>query len=186
MPTETDDDRRQQILQVHAELIHTVVRACENRDLRPPLEEYLQHAIESGWENLVRAIRLILDGRRDPAVLEQLDEEDRVIVTSILLGLQNPDTLPDPDAPADAAAAAPGLAQMIHMARRGDAEALQTLANMGEQMSTVGGDMARIAGTLRALIDGERDADRLAVGMGAKGKSLLLSIIEELGKLDAH
>jgi hypothetical protein len=57
---------------------------------------------------------------------------------------------------------------------------------MGEQMLSAGGDMARLSATFRPLIDGERDADKLSRGMGPQGRSLLLSIIEELAKLDAH
>jgi hypothetical protein len=179
-------DKSQQILQVHARLIHAVVQACHNRDLLPPLEEMLRHAEAQGWTRLVAAVRQILKGRRDTGLLEGLDDEDRVIVGSVIAGLHDPKTLPDPDAQPEAAHAAPGLADMIDMARRGDARALKALGDMGEQMLSVGGDMARLAATFRPLIDGERDADKLARGMGPQGRGLLLSIIEELAKLDAH
>lgn len=181
------DDKTRQILQVHAQFIHAVVRACQNRDLRPPLEGFLRQAVEQGWGELVAAVRLVLEGRRDAGVLQGLDDDDRIIISTILAGLQNPAVLPDPDAaPADSTHAAPGLAHMIHLARRGDAQALQALANMGEQMVSAGGDMARLGGSFRALLDGERDADKLCREMSSKGRSLMLSLLEELGKLDSH
>jgi len=179
-------ERSRQILQTHAQLIHAVVQACHDTSLRPALEEYLGQAADDGWHGLVAAVRKILEGRRDPELLEGLDDEDRTIVSGILSALQDPTTLPDLDAQPDPAEAAPGLGYMIDLARRGDAYALQAIANMGEQMSRVGGDMARLAGTFRQLINGERDADKLSRGMGPKGKGLLLSIIEELGRRDTH
>ena len=75
---------------------------------------------------------------------------------------------------------------MIHASARGDARAFQLLGNMGEQMSQVGGDMARVAGILRRLVNGERDPDALTKGMGKQAESLTLSVLEELGKLEQH
>jgi hypothetical protein len=46
--------------------------------------------------------------------------------------------------------------------------------------------MARLAGSLRPLVQGERDADKLTEGMSAEGEKLVLAILEELGKLDRH
>jgi hypothetical protein len=39
---------------------------------------------------------------------------------------------------------------------------------------------------MRRLVDGERNAELLCKGMGAQGESLVLSLLEELGKLEAH
>lgn len=179
-------ERARQILQVHAPLIHAVVDACHNRELLPHLEEALRDAADDGWAALVAAVRLILAGRRDDGLLTGLDDEDRVIVTGILEGLRNPATLPALDARPDAVHAAPGLARLIAAARRGDVPALQALANMGEQMSRVSGDMAQLAAKFRVLVNGERDADVLTRGMGARGRGLMFSILEELGKLERH
>jgi len=82
--------------------------------------------------------------------------------------------------------AAPGLAHMIHAARTGNAQALALIGNMAEQMSTVGGPMARLAGIIRPMIQGERDPDRLTKGMDSQGERLVLEILAELGKLEAH
>lgn len=179
-------DRNRQILQIHAGLIHRVVAACHNRDLIPALDPIIQASVANGWVALMGAVRQILAGRRDMSLLAALDEEDRVIVEAILRGIQDPASLPDPDAQPEAGAAAPGLAAMIQAAAGGDVRALQALAGMAEQMTAAGGDMARLGGMVRRLVNGERDADRLTQGMGAQGRALVLSILEELGKTSLH
>ena len=75
---------------------------------------------------------------------------------------------------------------MINGARSGNLETLQLLGGMAQQMLRAGGDMARLAGSLRPLVQGERDADKLTEGMSAEGEKLVLAILEELGKLDRH
>lgn len=179
-------EKAEQIRQMHAGLIHRVVIACQNRQLVPDLDAVLKNAEDNGWLQLVGAIRRILDGARDAKILARLDEEDSVIVESILHGLQNPQTLPALDAGPDASAAAPGLAAMIHAARRGDAETLHTLADMATTMMAGGGDMAHLAAVMRPLIEGEREPDKLCKGMTAQGESLVLAILSELGKLEIH
>ena len=75
---------------------------------------------------------------------------------------------------------------MINGARSGNLETLQLLGGMAQQMLRAGGDMARLAGSLRPLVQGERDADKLTEGMSAEGEKLVLAILEELAKLDRH
>ena len=176
-------DREQQIRQSHAVLIHQVVKASHNPAEKPALQQMLQMAQQQGWDDLVRTIRLIVDGRRDEALLNGLDEEDTVIIRSILQGIQNPASLPDPNQGADPTMAAPGLAHMIHAASRGDAQALQAAAYMAEQMINTQGDMRLLGGQLKRLLDGERNPDVLCKGMGPSGQQLVLSLLEELNKL---
>jgi hypothetical protein len=64
--------------------------------------------------------------------------------------------------------------------------ALMMLANMSEQMVRAGGDMARLGGMMRKLMDGERDADKLTVGMSVQGQELVYAILNEIGKLAIH
>lgn len=174
----------------HASLIHQVVLACQQAspqaEPRVTLESALEVAVQQGWLDLVRVIRAIVNGSRDAALLQGLDEEDRVIVTAILEGLQNPASLPDLNQQGDPTQAAPGLAQMIHAAGRGDAQALQAVSTMAEQMLSAPGDMARLGGNLKRLIDGERDAARLCKGMGPSGEQLMLNLIEELNRLGSQ
>lgn len=141
---------------------------------------------QNGWGSLVAAIRKILDGSRDESLLKGLDEEDAVIAGAILQGLQDPTTLPKPDQQADATLAAPMLATLINDARRGDHNAVIMLGGMAEQMSAVGGDMANIGAILKNMIDGERDVDKLCDKVGPQGESLIVQILEELGKLEVH
>ena len=179
-------DKAQQIVLAHTGLIHAVVVTCQNRDRLIELEPLLEAASANGWTALVTSIRRILGGARDAQVLAGLDEEDRVIVEAILRGLQNPASLPDPQTRPDPGMAAPGLAGMIHAAASGDVAALQLLGDMSTQMLRAGGDMARLSGMLRRLIDGERDPDVLCREMSPRGSQLVHSLIEELARLRAH
>ncbi len=179
--------RQEQIITAHATLIVKVASTIQNSDLLPDLENVLKVSEENGWGALVGAIRKILGGERElNALIPGLDEEDSTIVEAILRGIQHPETLPDPNAQPDPSLAAPGLAAMIMEATKGNAEALQLLANMAEQMTAAGGDMARLGGIMRRLVEGERDPDVLTKGMSAQGESLVLGLIEELGKLETH
>lgn len=179
-------DQKKQIVQFHAALIHNVVMTCHNREFMPQLEPILETSAKSGWETLVAVIRQIINGKRDASVLMGLDAEDSAIVEAILLGIQDPSTLPDPEAKPDPSLAAPGLASIINAAGKGDVAALHMLANMAEQMVRAGGDMAKLGGMMRKLVDGERDADKLAKGLSAPGQELVYAILTELGKLAIH
>jgi hypothetical protein len=180
---QTLPEHEQQIRRSHAVLIHQVVQACQNPTVRVELEPILDTAAQNGWEALVRTIRQILNGRRETSLLKGLDEEDTVIVQSILQGIQNPSTLPELGQQADPTMAGPGLARMIHAANRGDPQALQVASFMAEQMTATQGDMRQLGGIMRRLIDGERDPDTLCQGMGPSGEQLVITIIDELNKL---
>ncbi|HEX9627437.1 MAG TPA: hypothetical protein VGA00_10920 [Acidiferrobacterales bacterium] len=179
-------EKTEQIRQAHAGLIHRVVIACQNPGQVPDLETILKQAEDNGWLDLAHAIRQILKGRRDAALLKPLDEEDRVIADSILRGLQDPNTLPDLNAQPDPAQAAPALAAMIHAVGRGDIAALQMLAAMAQQMLQSGGDMARLSGVMNPLVKGEREPEKLTKGMGPQGEKLVLDILAELKRLETH
>ncbi len=177
-------EKDQQIIDAHTGLIHRVVIACENPGLVPDLEEILKQAEQNNWASLVAAIRQILAGKRDESMLFALDEEDRLIVSTILHGLQNAATLPDLQKGFDAGMAAPGLAAMIHGSRKGNLETLKLLSDMAQQMMQAGGDMARLAAVLRPMIQGEREPEILTRGMSDKGEELLQAILAELSRLD--
>ena len=176
-------ERREQIRQAHAQLIHMVVTAVSNTEARVELNPYLEQAVQSGWQQLVSVIRRILDGAREESLLLGLDEEDTVIIDSVLRAIQDPSTLPAIQQQADPGMAAPGLASIIHAAAHGDTKALQAISEMAEQMSRVGGDMGRLGGIMRKLINGERDVDVLCKGMQDSGRQLVQGLIEELEKL---
>jgi hypothetical protein len=179
-------EKSQQIVLAHAGLIRAVVIACQNREQLAMLEPMLAAAQANGWQSLVLSIRRILAGARDMNVLAGLDEEDRVIVGAMLRGLQDPASLPDPQSRPDPGMATPGLAGLIHAAATGDAVALQLLGDMAAQMLRAGGDMARLSGILRRLVNGEHDPDVLCRGMSPRGAQLVLSLLDELARLRAH
>ncbi len=127
-----------------------------------------------------------MSGNRDESILLVLDEEDRVIAESILQGLQDPNTLPPLETDIDSDMAAPGIAGLVHASRNGNVQALQIIGNMAKQMLEAGGDMGILAGRIRPLVDGERDADKLTENMTDKGQKLMLQVLEELLKLEAN
>lgn len=178
-------EREAQILQMHAPLIVMTAQVCLGALPRQELDNVLVK-LERMDQLLVAVIRRVLAGEREESLLNGLDEDDRVIVSAILLGIQDPATLPDPSQQADPVTAAPGLAAIIHAAAHGDVQALQIISEMAEQMTAAGGEMARTGGVMRKLVDGERDVDVLSEGMGAQGASLMKSLVEELGKLAGH
>jgi hypothetical protein len=177
--------KTEQILQSHAGLIHRVVMHCNNPGSIPDLEQVLQAATENDWTALVSVIRDIMSGNREESILLALDEEDRVIAESILRGLQDPNTLPPLETDINSDMAAPGIAGLVHASRNGNVQALQIVGNMAKQMLEAGGDMGTLAGRIRPLVDGERDADKLTENMTDKGQKLMLQILEELLKLEA-
>jgi hypothetical protein len=178
-------DKRAQILSVHAAFINQVVSLGPQAERQNEFNQLLKMAEENGWTDLVAAIRQIIHkGRRDMEILNALDEEDRVIAEAILHGLQDPSTLPDPDAKPDPTMAVPGLASMIHAAASGNAQALQLIANMAEQMSNVGGPMAMLASVIRPLINGERDPEALCKRLDSKSEAMVLGLLEELNRLE--
>ena len=179
-------DKQQQIIQTHAGLILGVVQCIQNSELRPQMDQALVISEQNGWDKLVAAIRKILNGSRDESLLNGLYDEDAVIASAILRGLQDPNTLPKPEEQPDATLAAPMLATLINDARRGDHNAVIMLGGMAEQMSMAGGDMANIGAIMKDMIDGERDADKLCDKAGPQGESLIVQILSELGKLEVH
>ncbi len=176
----------EQLLRLHAPFIHAVVGAVHDRARVPQLLEMLREAESRGWAVMVSCVRDILDGKRDRSLQLGLDEEDRVIIEAILAGIADPATLPPIEPAGDKEAAAPGLAGMIALAGHGNAQALAALANMAEQMLKAGGDMARLSGIMRRLVNGERDAAVLTRGMGELGRKLVRDILAQLERSTLH
>ncbi len=177
-------ERRDQVRLAHSRLIHQIVAACQNAGALPAAEESLRVADANGWDGLAASLQRILDGRRDSAALLQgLDEEDSIIVESVLAGLQDPGCLPPAGSASDPSFAAPGIAGIVVAARRGDQQALQWLGLMATQMQHSGGDMAKIGACLGPLSRGQNSVLNLGKGMGHAGCSLLYQILEEITKL---
>jgi len=179
-------EKKEQITQTHSSLILAVVQTIHNQELRPHLDQVLQQSAQNGWQTLVDVINKILAGNRDQSLVNGLDDEDAVIVDSILRGLQDPETLPKTEQTGDASQAAPMFARLIDESRRGNTNSLTILGSMAEQMVNAGGDMASLSAVLKDMIDGERDVDKLCTRMGPQGESLITQILSELAKLDLH
>ncbi|MFZ4558349.1 MAG: tetratricopeptide repeat protein, partial [Pseudanabaena sp.] len=72
-------------LRQHAPLIEAVVRAVDDAEVRQQLEPMLEDMISRGWQNLIAAIRQILNGERDEDILcEGLNDINSQIVLAIL------------------------------------------------------------------------------------------------------
>ncbi len=179
-------DKKEQIIQTHSSLILAVVQTIHNPELRPHLDQVLQQSAQNGWQSLVDAIKKILAGSREQSLVNGLDDEDAIIIDSILRGLQDPTTLPKTEQSGDASQAAPMFARLIDEARRGNTNSLSILGSMAEQMVNAGGDMASLSAVLKDMIDGERNVDKLCTRMGPQGESLITQILSELAKLDRH
>ncbi|MCK5726414.1 MAG: hypothetical protein KAH22_06285 [Thiotrichaceae bacterium] len=172
--------QQQQVIQTHSGLINLVADATQRSELKGKLDEVLNVSANNGWVSLVKAIRKILAGERQLDRLSGLDDEDRIIITAILNGINTPQSLPSQQAAGDPNAAAPGIAQMVYAASNGDSKALTALSIMAEQMSQAGGSMRLLAGIMKKLIDGNRDIDELSQGMDQHGQNLVISIVNEL------
>lgn len=179
-------EKTKQIAQVHAQLINSVVMACNNKALIPQLEPALKAAQDNGWTALVTRIKKILSGSRDSGLLVGLDEEDAAIILAILVGLQDATQLPRAVEATDSGFAAPGLAAMIHAAGQGDAKALAILGEMAEQMVSAPGNMRFMGAIIKPMIDGERDLKKLTKNMDEQGVQLVENLLEELEKLEAQ
>ena len=93
-----------QRLEKHLPLIRAVVAAAGEPELRPQLDPGLQQMEQHGWGNLVACVRSIFGGGRSAdALLGGLDEEDTLIVRTILAGIENPEALRDLLDPSSAA-----------------------------------------------------------------------------------
>jgi hypothetical protein len=179
-------ERTQQVIQTYAQFIHAIATACFKPELMVQTQQMLTQAEQQGWVAMVMAVRQVLAGKRDSSVYTGLDDDDRIIIEAILRGIQDPTTLPDPNQQPDPSAAAPGLGGMIHAAATGDVPALSALADMAEQMVKVAGDMGRLGGSLRRLVNGERDVDLLTRGMSASGRDLVTKLVDELARYNVH
>lgn len=178
-------DNTQNIIQENADLIHLVVLSLFDPQYLPQLEFNLSQAENNGWTSLVSAIRKVIAGERNVKVFEYLDNEDQVIITSILAGIVDPTSLPEITKAVDPTYAGPVLARLIHAAGKGDTKSNNELATMTSEAAKCGGDLSRIASVIEILIEGERDKDALCSIMGGSGIALMDEILKELNRLEA-
>jgi hypothetical protein len=176
----------EQIIQEHSELIHRVVMQCNSPGTVPDMELVLQQAEDNDWIKLVAAIRVLIMGNRDRAMLDELDGEDRIIVDAMLRGIEDPKTLPLLQADFESHMTAPGIAGLMRAAMGGHAQAQQILITMTNSLIQDGGELGAMAGRLRPMIEGERDVDKLCANLSEQGKKMIADILHELQIYEAH
>lgn len=170
-----------QIIETHAALICACAHAARDGSA-DGARDALDQMAEDGWEALVTALRGLIDG--NGADTDGLDREDRVIVSAVERGIEDPATLPDPDARPDPELAAPGLAQMVFEATQGDHEALETVAALSASLEQTDGDNRVGTGLIR-MVEGDRDPLALTEGADDYEARLLKAILGELESLEA-
>jgi tetratricopeptide (TPR) repeat protein len=78
-------------LRQYAPLIEAIVSAVDDAEVRQQLEPMLENRISNGWQNLIAAIRQILNGQRDEDILcEGLNDINSQIVLAILEQVKRP------------------------------------------------------------------------------------------------
>ena len=184
--TDSKDINKDELLLENAGLIHRVVMHCNAPGSVPDLGQILQQAEENDWKKLVAAIRSIMSGNRDHSIVHDLDEEDTIIIESILNGIENPGSLPLVAADFHSDQAAPGIANLIYASIQGNAHSLNLIANTARQMLDAGGDFKIIAGRIRPMIEGERDLGKLTADMTEQGQKLMTEILAELMVLETE
>ncbi|HFD11214.1 MAG TPA: hypothetical protein ENJ32_01915 [Crenotrichaceae bacterium] len=183
--TETNKINKEDILNDHAQLIHRVVTHCAEPGTVADLEQFLELAEMNDWVKLVKTIRNIMSGNRDNSLLDNLDEEEYIVIKSILNGIENPETLPPIAIDLNSDMAAPGIASLIHASSQGNVESKNIIEGLTSQMSNAGSEYTTIALSIEKMMRGERNFDKLTEDMSEAGHKLITGIIAELSMLEA-
>jgi hypothetical protein len=116
-------------------------------------------------------------GNRERVLLHELDEEENIIIESILNGLEDPGTLPTVTADLNSALAAPGIASLIHASMQGNPESLNIISDLTKQMKDTDGDNSNIAESIITMIDKEHDLAKLTADRLEQEQILLADIL---------
>ena len=173
-------EKVKQIALVHAQLINSVVMACQNNQLICLLEPELIKAEQNGWIELIKRIRKILNGNRNSKLLIGLDEEDAGIILSILVGIQNPDELPKLNQVNKGKFAPDAISKLIKACQSNDIQAKELLINMLTQMKSTEGDMNTMAFIIEKLSENDLDIDGLKLKMTEQGRKLVDDLLSKL------
>ena len=119
------------------------------------------------------------------ALLQGLDEEEKIIIEAILNGLEDPGTLSTVSADLNSAMAAPGIASLIHASMQGNSESINIISNLTKQMLDAGSEYAFIARCIKRMIEGERDLAKLTTDISEQEQKLITEILTELKTLEA-
>jgi len=174
------------LLKLHAALLHDVVDACHDSSKQVNLLNMLKEAESNGWQKLCDAIRAILSGQRDESVLTGLDEEDAILVQAILIGIDNPDSLPPIDPEQQRNEAAVGLASTIASACQGDQRAMELIAHMEQTFQENPTEMGAMGNVIRRMVNGERSIAILIEGLDRPSSQLVEHILTELKTIESQ
>ncbi len=159
----------------------------------PAVAEDVQRALDRlidspDWGALVVVLRQVLAGEREPqSLLSGLNPVDTAIVTRLLDALAGRTEL-HPGSPASSADGGTGqelpeqwqqTMAMVIAAVQGDQSAVQALQPLLEQL-TDDPDWAALATALRAVLAGDRDPDRLLVGLDEFDTTVVQTILAVL------
>ncbi len=170
----------EELLKLHSALLHDVVDAIHDKSKQAPLLDMLNEAQNNGWQKLCEAIRSILEGQRDDSVLDNLDEEDAILIQAILIGIDNPETLPENDLQKQRDEAALGLATTIAAACQGDQRAMELVAHMDQTFQDNPQEIGTIGNAVRKMINGERSSVSLLEGLDPTNAELVEQVLEQL------
>ena len=173
-------EKVKQIAIVHAQLINSVVMACQNHQLIRLLEPELIKAEQNGWTELIKRIRKILNGNRKSKLLIGLDEEDAGIILSILVGIQNPNELPKLNQIDKGKFAPDAISKLIKACQINDVQAKELLNNMLVQMKSTDGDMNIMAFIIEKLSRNDMDIDELKIKMTEQGTKIVNDLLDKL------
>jgi hypothetical protein len=177
---------QRQIAASHNELIRLVLASNRDAQTIPVLEALLDDMHTNGWEALTLTLRQRIQPAAECKDIPPLDDEDHAILQIIEYFGQNPqhlDALGAHDAEQNVQFAAQALAAVIYAATQGEREALEALAELHQAADTPAALATSAA--LIAIIEGERDADKLSQNLPTEQRMLIGAVLTELYKLEA-
>ena len=171
-----------QICAAHIELIEQVAGAIGERHPAEQAQLLIARYREDGWIELARALQGWLEGETPDD--GSLDHEDSQIVAGISRAAENPQWLADL-AERARAEAAQGIANLIYAGTWGDHDALEVLAHMREA-ARESGIRQSAADAFIAIVEGERDLERLLADHPQADPALIKAVFEQFQVLEAE
>lgn len=182
------DEQVERHLQQWEPLLARIVAATDGD---PTAGEQVQQALDEragsqDWAALAVVLRRVLAGDRDPSeLLDGLDPIDAAITSRLLDALAGRVQL-DPAPPAAGDQPPQELPEQwqqvigaVVAAAHGDSTATQALHPQLNELDT-DPDWRALVGALRAILTGQRDPDRLLIGLDTTGSTILRAILAAL------
>jgi hypothetical protein len=165
-----------QICATHIELITAVADSRRAGHLQPAAQSQIEQYQKNGWVQLAHTLTAWMNGAEPD--LARLDTEDQHIIFGIDVATTQPDWLETLSDQAQTEAAE-SLAQMIFAATWGDFDALELLSSMREAAEDAGVNQSA-AHAFVAMVEGERDINRLHAAFPHAEQGLLTAVLHQL------